>query len=175
MSLPHLLRRIDRLAAGRQRDYRLIFTDAEQRFVGRALARVALVLGAAISVGALAVGAVLVLALAGEPPTGVVWMRSFVVLAMTVSLLYFAWRASDGWYWAYSRMRLFSLIFPVITVTTALIPGLYPDWMVLEQILFSALIVVAAVLLNAPALRAVFPAPPRRRAHTAQTGNAFTR
>ena len=90
-----------------------------------------------------------------------VWMRTFVVLAMTLTLFYFGWRAQKGFYWAYSRLRLFSKIFPVITLVLAAIPGLYPFWMVTEQILFSLIMIGVGDYLSSDHMRDAFPKPPR--------------
>jgi len=90
-----------------------------------------------------------------------VWMRTVVVLGMTATLFYFAWRASLGWRWAYLRLRLFAQIFPVITLVLAAIPGLYPVWMVTEQIVFSLIMIGIADFLTSDHMRATFAAPPR--------------
>jgi len=84
-----------------------------------------------------------------------------VVLAMTVTLYYFAWRASAGYWWAYSRLRLFSQIFPIVTLVIAAIPGLYPLWMVIEQIVFSLLLIGVADILRSDHMRDAFPKPAR--------------
>ncbi len=72
---------------------------------------------------------------------------------MTLTLGYFAWRASGGWRWAYQRLRLFSQIFPVVTLVMAAIPGLYPGWMVTEQILFSLVMIGIADFLTSDHMR----------------------
>jgi hypothetical protein len=87
-------------------------------------------------------------------------MRCFVVLGMTATLFYFVWRARLGYYWAYSRLRLFSRIFPVVTLVIAAIPGLYPIWMITEQILFSVVLIGVADYLGSDHMRAAFPKPP---------------
>jgi hypothetical protein len=82
---------------------------------------------------------------------------------MTVTLFYFAWRAQLGFYWAYSRLRLFSKIFPVVTLVIAAIPGLYPFWMVTEQIVFSLILIGVADYLDSDHMRAAFPKPARSK------------
>ena len=79
---------------------------------------------------------------------------AFVVV--TATLFYFAWRARRGWRWAYLRLRLFAQIFPVITLVMAAIPGLYPVWMVTEQIVFSLIMIGIADFLTSDHMRAVF-------------------
>jgi len=88
-----------------------------------------------------------------------VWMRALIVLAMTATLFYFAWRAALGWRWAYQRLRLFAQIFPVITLVMAAIPGLYPAWMVTEQIVFSLIMIGVADFLTSDHMRRVFRKP----------------
>jgi hypothetical protein len=88
-------------------------------------------------------------------------MRLVVVLAMTMTLFYFAWRAQRGFYWAYSRLRLFSKIFPIVALVTAAIPGLYPLWMITEQICFSLILLGIADYLSTDHMRAAYPKPAR--------------
>lgn len=119
-------------------------------------------------IGAAAVGVAVALQLNGQRIPWAVWMRSVVVLGMTATLFYFAWRAQRGYYWAYSRLRLFSKIFPVVTLVIAAIPGLYPLWMVTEQIVFSLILIGVADYLDSDHMRAAFPRPGKRAAVTAQ-------
>jgi len=88
-------------------------------------------------------------------------MRLVVVLAMTMTLFYFAWRAQRGFYWAYSRLRLFSKIFPIVALVTAAIPGLYPLWMITEQIVFSLILIGVADYLSTDHMREAFAKPAR--------------
>jgi hypothetical protein len=82
-----------------------------------------------------------------------------VVLGMTMTLFYFAWRAQRGYYWAYSRLRLFSKIFPIVALVTAAVPGLYPLWMITEQIVFSLILIGIANYLSTDHMRAAYPKP----------------
>ncbi len=88
-----------------------------------------------------------------------VWFRGIAVLGITATLFYFAWRATKGYYWAYSRLRLFSKIFPIGTLVIAAIPGLYPFWMTIEQIVFSFLLIGVGDLLTTDHMREAFPRP----------------
>ncbi|GAB3276809.1 hypothetical protein GCM10027449_16120 [Sinomonas notoginsengisoli] len=90
------------------------------------------------------------------------WFRGVVVLLMTVTLFFFAWRARQGYYWGYQRLRLFSQIFPVVTLVVATIPGLYPYWMVVEQIVFAVLMIGVADVLTNDHMRLAFASPKRR-------------
>jgi len=71
-----------------------------------------------------------------------------VIFAIAATLFFFWFRAQAGLWWAYSRLRLFSIVFPCVAIGTCLIPGLYPSWMIAEQIVFSCLVLVAFVVLS---------------------------
>lgn len=120
-------------------------------------------LGFELLVGLGAVVVAVWLAGSGADVPFAVWMRTVVVLGMTVTLCYFTWRAALGWRWAYQRLRLFSKIFPVITLVMAAIPGLYPGWLITEQILFSLVMIGIADFLTSDHMRAAFriPEPPK--------------
>ena len=159
--LEPLFRVVDRAGGGRlagrtiQEDLR-DHPRTRRYFVG-----ILWILAAEIVVGVAAVIIAFTLAARGEPVTWAVWFRSVAVLAITLTLLYFAWRASLGYYWAYSRLRLFSRIFPIVTLVIAAIPGLYPLWMTIEQIVFSLLMIGIGDILTTDHMREAFPRPGR--------------
>ncbi|PPF63529.1 hypothetical protein C5E16_15390 [Clavibacter michiganensis] len=159
--MDQLLSRLDRIAAGRQAGHVIAEDMRDHPFTARAFRWIRWILVAETFVGAAAVATALTLAADGVDVAPAVWFRSFVVLAMTVTLYYFAWRASAGYWWAYSRLRLFSQVFPVVTLVIAAIPGLYPLWMVIEQIVFSLLLTGVADILRSDHMRDAFPKPPR--------------
>ncbi|PPF52129.1 hypothetical protein C5B94_13590 [Clavibacter michiganensis] len=159
--MDQLLSRLDRIAAGRQAGHVIAEDMRDHPFTARAFRWIRWILVAETSVGAAAVAIALTLAADGVDVAPAVWFRSFVVLAMTVTLYYFAWRASAGYWWAYSRLRLFSQIFPVVTLVIAAIPGLYPLWMVVEQIVFSLLLIGVGDILRGDHMREAFPKPGR--------------
>ena len=155
---------IDRFAGGRQRAY-VIREDMRQhpRTV-LAFQRLRWLLVALTVVSTGAVVTAVALTDAGHVVSVAVWVRCAAVLGITLTLYVFAWRAQLGWWWAYSRLRLFSRIFPVVTLVVASIPGLYPAWMVLEQILFSFLLVGISAVLGSRHMREAFPKPDASRA-----------
>ena len=61
--------------------------------------------------------------------------------------------------WAYSRLRLFAQIFPVITLVIAAIPGLYPAWMITEQIVFSLIMIGIGDFLTSDHMRDAYRRP----------------
>jgi len=159
--LEPLFRRLDRLAGGRHSGLRIDAELLAHPRTRRAFVAIVWLLVVEFAIGIAAVVIALVLAADGIPVQWSVWMRTVVVLGMTATLFYFAWRASLGYYWGYSRLRLFSKIFPVITLVLAAIPGLYPLWMVTEQIVFSLILIGVADYLDSDHMRATFPRPDR--------------
>jgi len=158
--LERVFRLADRVAGGRSAAHRV--PGMRDRPSTRcALAAVGWLLAAELVVGL----AALVVAVAIELGSGrvglAVWLRCCVVLGITVTLFYFLFRARLGYRWAYSRLRLFSLVFPVVTLVLCAIPGLYPLWMIVEQLLFSAILVAIAIVLCSARMREAFPRPPR--------------
>lgn len=165
MPFENLLLRLDRLAGGRQAGIRIDEADRQHPRTRRAFTWILWLLLAELVIGIAAVVIALALAAGGAEVPFSVWMRTVIVLGMTATLFYFAWRASLGWRWAYQRLRLFAQIFPVITLVLAAIPGLYPTWMVTEQIVFSLIMIGIADFLTSDHMRAVF-----RRRDDATTG-----
>jgi hypothetical protein len=162
MTLEDLLLRLDRIAGGRQAGVLISPADRTHPRTRRAFTWIMWLLVAELVLGAAAVVFAVVQAAAGESVPFAVWMRTVIVFAMTVTLFYFAWRAARGWRWAYLRLRLFSQIFPVITLVMAAIPGLYPAWMVTEQIVFSLIMIGVADFLTSDHMRMAFAAPTDR-------------
>jgi len=164
-----LLRRVDRLAAGRHATDRVDDAVRDDPATRTAFTRVTWLLVAEFVIGAGAVAEAIALARSGDRVSPVVWWRLVVIFGIATTLFYFVWRARLGLRWAYSRLRLFSLVFPVVAVATCLVPGLYPRWMVVEQLLFSAVLLVVRRVLSAPGLRAGY-APAARPARVARPG-----
>ncbi|MFF1634854.1 hypothetical protein [Leifsonia sp. NPDC058248] len=158
------LRMLDRVAGGRHADYTIPPEARDDPRTRRAFVVITWLLVAEFVLGVAALVVAVVLQAGGADVHWAVWMRCAVVLAMTATLFYFAWRAQKGYYWAYSRLRLFSKVFPVVTLVIAAIPGLYPLWMVTEQILFSLILIGVADYLDSDHMRAAFPRPARRAA-----------
>jgi cation transport ATPase len=164
MNVEKVLLEIDRIAGGRHGDHTIseeMRTDPKTRHVFVAVTSLLVV---EFLLGAAALAIPVMLDMRREVPW-VVWMRLCVVLAMTTTLFYFAWRAQRGYYWAYSRLRLFSKIFPIVALVTAAIPGLYPLWMVTEQIFFALILLGIAEYLSTDHMRAAYAKPPRAHRH----------
>ena len=160
MNVENVLLQIDRLAGGRHGDHTIseaMRTDPRTR---RVFVVVTALLLVELLLGASALAVPVMLGMRHEVPL-IVWMRLVVVLAMTMTLFYFAWRAQRGYWWAYSRLRLFSKIFPIVALVTAAIPGLYPLWMVTEQIFFALILLGIAEYLSTDHMREAYAKPPR--------------
>ncbi len=154
-----LFAKIDRIAGGKQAGILVPSKGLELPKTKRAFAWITWLLLFELVLGLGAVVYAIIIARAGEPVPFAVWMRTVVVLGMTVTLFYFFWRATKGFYWGYQRLRLFTQIFPVITLVMAAIPGLYPVWMITEQIVFSLVMIGVGDFLTGDHLREVFRRP----------------
>lgn len=159
MDIERWLSRIDRIAGGSKAGLRADPERMAHPRTRRAFTAIFWLLLAEFVLGLAAVVIAVVLAARGEHVPFSVWMRGLVVLGMTATLFYFAWRARAGYIWGYSRLRLFSKIFPVVTLVIAAIPGFYPLWMVTEQILFSLILIGVADYLDSDHMRDAFRAP----------------
>ena len=160
MNVESVLLQIDRIAGGRHADHTIseqMRTDPRTR---RVFVAVTWLLVLELFIGSAALVVPVMLQMRQEVPW-IVWMRLAVVLAMTMTLFYFAWRAQRGFYWAYSRLRLFSKIFPIVALVTAAIPGLYPLWMVTEQIFFALILLGIAEYLSSDHMREAYAKPPK--------------
>jgi hypothetical protein len=157
-----LFLRLDRIGGGRRlAGLRMRRDDASRDRTRRGFAGIFWILAAEALIGVIALVVAVVFAATGHPEAPAVWFRTIAVLAITVALLYFAWRAWLGWYWAYARLRLFSRIFPIVTLVVAAWPGLYPLWMTIEQIVFSLLLIGVGDILTSDHFRETFPRPHR--------------
>lgn len=170
VQLEPLFRRVDRLAGGRDRDHRV--PGAAAPGAARALTIVAIILVACTLLGAGTVVAVFWLFATGHDVSLPVWVRGLVILGITASLFYFLWRAWVGWYWAFRRLQLFTRVFPVVAIALSAIPGFFPTWMIIEQLVFAALLVASAVILSSAPIRAAFPKPDRSPKKLARPGSA---
>ncbi|MDC5695719.1 hypothetical protein OO014_00475 [Intrasporangium calvum] len=162
MDVEVVARVLDRIGGGRKARLRVPAEHTEHPESRRILADVATGITAAFSLDVAAVLLAVVRNEMGDSLSWIVWTRLVMISLLTASLYYFVWRAQRGWWWAYSRMRLFTIIFPVVAVASCFIPGLYPTWMVIEQVALAGILVVVAALLNSRHLRAAYvkPEPP---------------
>lgn len=159
MSKENLFAKIDRIAGGSKAGLIVPAEGLAHPKTKRAFAWITGLLAFELVLGVGAVVVAVIIAGNGEPVPFAVWMRTVVVLAMTATLFYFFWRSTKGYCWGYQRLRLFAQIFPVITLVMAAIPGLYPIWMITEQIVFSLIMIGVGDFLTGDHLREVFRKP----------------
>ncbi|AZL04230.1 MAG: hypothetical protein ACTMKZ_10560 [Brevibacterium aurantiacum] len=159
MSKENLFAKIDRIAGGSKAGLIVPAEGLAHPKTKRAFAWITGLLAFELVLGVGAVVVAVIIAGNGEPVPFAVWMRTVVVLAMTATLFYFFWRSTKGYYWGYQRLRLFAQIFPVITLVMAAIPGLYPIWMITEQIVFSLIMIGVGDFLTGDHMREVFRKP----------------
>ena len=152
---------IDRLGGGR--DWQHEVPGAAVPAARRGLIAVSWVLAVCLLLGVGTVVAVFWMFLHGAEITLPVWIRGLVIAGITASLFYFVWRAWIGKYWAFRRLQLFTRVFPIVALGLSAIPHFFPGWMIIEQLVFAALLIVAAVILSTPAMREAFPKPDRAR------------
>jgi hypothetical protein len=150
---------LDRIGGGRKARLRVPAEHTEHPESRRILADVATGITAAFSLDVAAVLLAVVRTEMGAQLSWIVWIRLVMISLLTASLYYFVWRAQHGWWWAYSRLRMFSIIFPVVAVATCFIPGLYPTWMIIEQVVLAAILLVVAKLLHSRHLREAYVRP----------------
>lgn len=163
MRWERLFARVDRIAGGRHCAVRVDETIRRDPAAVRIFRAVGWLLVVELLLGSGAVGEAVEVTATGGDLSRVVWWRLMVILGIASTLFYFLVRARAGWYWAYSRLRLFSVVFPIIAVTTCLIPGLYPGWMIAEQILFSVVLIVVFLLLSREPLHSAYASARRAR------------
>ncbi len=156
-----------RIIGGRHAEYRIGEEWLKHPRTRKAWRAIIVLICAEVLVGVAALIFALVNSDNPELVTFAVWFRGVAVLVMTMTLLVFAGIAMRGYYWAYSRLRLFSQIFPIVTLIVATIPGLYPYWMVIEQIIFSILMIGISDYLRSDHMREVFAKPPKTPATAA--------
>ncbi|WCE40203.1 hypothetical protein PGC08_00425 [Brevibacterium sp. BDJS002] len=159
MSKENLFAKIDRIAGGSKAGLIVPAEGLAHPKTKRAFAWITGLLAFELVLGVGAVVVAVIIAGNGESVPFAVWMRTVVVLAMTATLFYFFWRSTKGYYWGYQRLRLFAQIFPVITLVMAAIPGLYPIWMITEQIVFSLIMIGVGDFLTGDHMREVFRKP----------------
>ena len=149
---------VDRLAAGRHATATGSAVRLAQPRVGRTFWWVLAMLVVLVLISAVTVATAAWLTWRGERIAPVGWLRGVVALVITCTLFYFWFRARRGFVWAWSRLTLFSKIFPLVTLAIAAVPHLLPVVMVTEQIVFSMVLLAMAWTLDTATMRAAFHA-----------------
>jgi hypothetical protein len=87
-----------------------------------------------------------------------VWVRSTIVLATSIATYVFVERAARGDRAAFLRLRVASIVVPLVIVVVIVLPDPFPAWMKVQQGLCALALAAAAVLVNRSSLRRSFAA-----------------
>lgn len=109
------------------------------------------------ALGAAVLLTVAVLACTGHSVTSFMWGRSGGVLASAAVIYWMTALAARGTRWAYLRVRILSVLMPIVIIGVDLIPGICPPWFALIQAVSALPLAAAAFVSNGPRLRAAFP------------------
>ncbi len=101
--------------------------------------------------------AVAVLAITEHTATSFMWGRSAGVLASAAVTYWLTVVAARGVRGAYLRVRVITIIMPVVIVGVDLIPGACPPWFAMMQATCAIAVAAAAFVVNGSRLRAAFP------------------
>jgi hypothetical protein len=94
----------------------------------------------------------------GDPAlvTADAWVHEIILLVFAVVLVRVAQRAQAGNRRAHLRLLIVGSVVPVASLVEALIPGLFPTWMRIEQGLYGVLLLGVVALAASPAVRRSF-------------------
>lgn len=109
-----------------------------------------------LTIGVLALVAVVLLR--GDPAqvNNVVWTRSVIVVLTAALLTIFAARAARGSRGMFLRLRIVSIVTPVAIAVLVALPGTLPLWMRIEQSVCGVVMIGVAVVANGRHLRELF-------------------
>jgi hypothetical protein len=85
-----------------------------------------------------------------------VWIRGMIVAASALLTLSFVIRAGRGSRRAYLRLRIITAVMLVAIAVVVALPGTFPVWLKVEQMICGLLLAAVAVLANGRALRELF-------------------
>ncbi|GAU68777.1 hypothetical protein SSP35_09_00200 [Streptomyces sp. NBRC 110611] len=108
-------------------------------------------------ISAIVLGTVAVLAFGGQSVTSFMWVRSAILLAVSVLIHRMVVSAAQGSRRAYERVRTLTVILPIAIIGVDLIPGLCPSWFAVMQGVSALALVLAATVTRGAQLRTVFP------------------
>jgi len=84
------------------------------------------------------------------------WVHGVIVAATSLLMALFARGVIKGRAKAYLRLRITTIIMVIAIAITTAIPGDFPDWMKVEQVVCGLLLVGAVIVLNSSKMRRVF-------------------
>lgn len=111
-----------------------------------------------VALSVLTVGAIVVMRNNTAEVTDAVWTRAIIVVGTALLMLSFAARAARGSRRSYRRLRILPIVMVVAIVVIVAIPGAFPLWLKIEQVVCAVLLTVVAVIVNGRAMRCAFAA-----------------
>ncbi|MEU9112802.1 hypothetical protein AB0D04_13665 [Streptomyces sp. NPDC048483] len=108
-------------------------------------------------ISAIVLGTVAVMAFSGHSVTTFMWVRSALLLAVSVVIDRIAVSVSRGSRRAYERLSTLTVVLPIAIIAVDLIPGLCPAWYAVMQGVSALALVGAAFVTKGAGLRVVFP------------------
>lgn len=85
-----------------------------------------------------------------------VWTHAIIVFGFALLLVGVARRAARGAPRAHLRLRIISVVIPLVSVVLVVVPGLFPTWMKIEQAVYAVLLLAVAVLANCAGVRSAY-------------------
>ena len=110
--------------------------------------------------GAILLGTLVVIAVAGGETTTFMWVRATILPALTPFLFRFAARAAQGRASFVPRLRSLTTVLPLAIIGVDLIPGVCPTWSAAMQSVTALALVPIAVLTRRHDIRSAFPNQP---------------
>jgi peptidoglycan/LPS O-acetylase OafA/YrhL len=120
------------------------------------LRRVRRLTGAYLAVSLAAVAALVLHRFDHADGSGAAWVHAIIVAATAIGTFSASILAGRGQRGAFLRLRVASVVLVVAVIVIAALPGDFPLWMKLAELLGAALMAVVAATVNGPTLRAHF-------------------
>jgi hypothetical protein len=88
-----------------------------------------------------------------------VWTHAIIVFGFALLLVDSTRRAAHGSRSGYRRLRIVSVVIPLVSIVLIVIPGLFPTWMKIEQSVYALVLLAVAVLASRDSVRSTFARP----------------
>jgi uncharacterized membrane-anchored protein len=119
---------------------------------------VKLLVGAYLTVAVLTLVAIVLLRDDKTAVNDAVWVRGTIVVISAALMFAFARRADRGSRGAYRRVRILSAVMVVAIAVIVALPGTFPVWMKIDQVVCGLVLLGVTVLVNRQDMRARFAA-----------------
>jgi hypothetical protein len=84
-----------------------------------------------------------------------VWVRTTIVTVSAVLTVLFATRAARGHRRSYLRLRIVTAVMPVAIAVIVALPGMFPVWLKVEQVVCGLILLAAVVIVNRKQVRSL--------------------